>query len=981
MSKAVVVNSKEYDKLISYIRLCKESCIDPFPTIFNGLDVGEEESIAYHNVQLNSKSWEIVNLYRQQYYLEGSLIRELCFVNVGLTDKLASHLSSLLKNCPYLEKLDISKNYLSSKCLPAIAASIHDKAQFQTILFDDNYLSDTNMDSLLISLSKLRNLQCVSFARNSLTTEVVDHFCKYLLNFQSRLKVFDVSYNLVGDKMASAVAALFCNEPPHLVRVNMSYCGVGDKGVRALASTMSRCSSLLELNLEGNFFGPDVMQQLAIAINETKAINRNTRNIILRVFFGGSIHGASGPDSFPTRCLKFVSASLSEVNFVSRVVLQKVPNKVESSYGTVCFRATATAVPLGDIPYLLACLDNSEISQWTLVQSQSSMLPQLPTENECDIFATFALGDPAFARQQQIQNSNHKQIVLHHKIDYESRPTNLFQRIVSLCSTSDPTVRVLGARAAFFTSNVGLLPAHAKTLSLSIAQSGNLSNLEDEFILSIADMVAPQEDVSDEFTAEKKEQQAILEKEPEVVEKDAASVTESTGDVGDALDGQTLEEMFAAENRLREARQVNERLVLAVRRLYETKDIPSQVAKFWEGVFGNKKYARQAEEQLLSAMEVDFAADTEFGPTLKQYSHLFPSIARRLLAYQLMFSRDVQALSSLFARTKEAQGGDALILGKRLVSEVYNIQDSFKKLQAIARTRKELPLVENFLLDCARLGYGGEELFAAVELRAKLVSLRKTQGFDPEMSNIKIRAILTNLLVSRDFEALAEKIQEIKEETNETLHVCEEVRIAEMCLAEHKDALQQLREALACATHYLSASSSPSNQKNNVEVVRSEETQDSESAERDCELADIVAQLDAALARCAQHNFYFSEELERAVQLLDTLCRNPAVLLRPVLRALRANDMSLLEQGFEEIARMGLRHVALDSAVCSKINAIKSKIVQDDTLKGSMVKLCLALKNGFAVPTGEILQLLRGAAASSFDKDPSMRPYYKVSFV
>lgn len=45
-----------------------------------------------------------------------------------------------------------------------------------------------------------------------------------------------------------------------------------------------------------------------------------------------------------------------------------------------------------------------------------------------------------------------------------------------------------------------------------------------------------------------------------------------------------------------------------------------------------------------------------------------------------------------------------------------------------------------------------------------------------------------------------------------------------------------------------------------------------------------------------------------------------------------------------------------------------------------MVKVCLALKNGFSVPTGEILQLIRRATASSFDKDPSMKPYYKVRF-
>jgi hypothetical protein len=42
------------------------------------------------------------------------------------------------------------------------------------------------------------------------------------------------------------------------------------------------------------------------------------------------------------------------------------------------------------------------------------------------------------------------------------------------------------------------------------------------------------------------------------------------------------------------------------------------------------------------------------------------------------------------------------------------------------------------------------------------------------------------------------------------------------------------------------------------------------------------------------------------------------------------------------------------------------------------VKVCLALKNGFHVPAGEIMQLYRKASAIKLNNDPSLKSYFKV---
>eukprot|EP01033_Poteriospumella_lacustris_P012069 gene12069-8623_t len=934
LQSATSWNSQIHDFKVRsfFVRLCEESSGSPSPTLLHGLCAQQHEKVEYTNVPLQTKSWEIIDLHLQRCAIDGSLLHTLRFVNVSLTDKLAHQLAALLRNCPFLQHLDVSKNYLTSKSLPAIAAALQDKKYLRGLVLEENYFGDDHVGALLVALSKLQRLSALSFSRNNLTGDVAAEFSKRVLTFQSKLTHVDFSYNFVGDRMACAVATLMRNDPAHLQHVNLAYCGIGDKGLRELAASMPRCGSLAQLNIEGNFFGPDAVQTLVATLNA-----QPLRSAV-RVNFGGSIQTSGSIDFFQAKSLKAASSALPESSFVDCVVLQKLPNKVVNAYGSARLRVMTDGVdgadgflPAGDIPLLIVALTGCEASQWTLAQSQGTSLVAGAPRDE-SLFRTFAVGDPLNARQQQIEALHHTLLLLQRVSQpYESRPTAAFQKCVQLCAQSDAKLRLLGVRAAHFSSSVGLLQSYgASDVSLSLLRPGyGGRGVDDDYVPPFGEVAAaellrqPDADATRGDSAHSAHVDALVVSRQ--LESDAAAAELSA-----------VEDIFAEENRAREARQVNERLVLAVRRLYEAKEISAQVAKFWEGLFGNKKYARLAESELMRAMEVDVEGD-EFGAVLRQYAHLFPAVARRLLLYDLMFARNVASLGAVLAKTRENEGGEAFVLGKRLASEISNLKETFRKLQMIAKTRKELPLVENFLLDCGKCGYGGDEMFEAVSLRARLVAQRKAA--DADFARIKARAMVANLLISRDFDALRAKLREIRDSGDEVLQVSEEARIAELFLREHEAAHAQLREALG---------------------------------------APSIAALDAALARCAYLGFYFAAEMEQAIQLLDALGRNPASLLRPVLQALRTNDMALLERGFEDIALMGLQHAALDSVVCSKINAIKSKIVQDDSLKGQMVKVSLALKNGFSVPTGEILQLIRRATASQFDQDAQMKPYYKV---
>ena len=115
--------------------------------------------------------------------------------------------------------------------------------------------------------------------------------------------------------------------------------------------------------------------------------------------------------------------------------------------------------------------------------------------------------------------------------------------------------------------------------------------------------------------------------------------------------------------------------------------------------------------------------------------------------------------------------------------------------------------------------------------------------------------------------------------------------------------------------------------------------------------------------------------MERAIATLNAYSGNPVALIRPIVEGLRTDNMAIIERGFQALRRMGWEHAALDAVTCSKMFAIKNKIVQDDAIRNKLIQFSLAIKNGFEVPAGEMVQLLRRGLAIGLDKDPALKQY------
>ena len=134
------------------------------------------------------------------------------------------------------------------------------------------------------------------------------------------------------------------------------------------------------------------------------------------------------------------------------------------------------------------------------------------------------------------------------------------------------------------------------------------------------------------------------------------------------------------------------------------------------------------------------------------------------------------------------------------MSEVLSLQrDAINLHNLAAHTADDLSVVEDFLLTCGKCGYSGPEMFTAVERRQKLVhvaSVERPSVMRAEIEYIKTRALLSNLMISRDFTALEGALRVVGVNGEERMLELAEVFAAKKLLADRNSVLGELRDAL-----------------------------------------------------------------------------------------------------------------------------------------------------------------------------------------
>jgi hypothetical protein len=894
------------------------------------------------------------------------IIQRIKFVNAHLSDKHLSYLNSIiLLNSSFLLELDLSSNLLTSNGVKALCQQSLFKCSFlESLNLSSNYISDSSSSVLSDCLVKLKRLKTFSISRNRLTKEAAKFFSVGLGNHNSKLQVLDFSFNELSDEVGMLTAFLLRNVPSQLSSIDLSFCGLSDVSLYEIAKSLSCCLSLRYLSLQGNrFHNHDISRYLIRAVSDLHVKQAasatrhdldpsfSTERLILQfagiVWNDQIVSPAVSSLSVLSRCLKSSFLELSEPTNLQEVCLRKFTNNTSSSSSVCCLR-------LEPCDWLTDCR--------SVVFLLSNEFGGLLTPFPLPLFRV---------RSVSSSQSGALFIFLSSSLNSSSSTMNKFLASIKF---SHALFRLLNIKSVCVDSSSSGMAEQLKSevgtvlLNSIIKRSGYGGNgLSDYFLPLIAPTSVfrvtegaveyiPSTDVNDGEVDTDEETKVLqnvtlsldasfwtsdLEDDlaTEIIGRDGCvkgkdSAFDSAGDLEEGgmlfVEGREFTlNMIEFEKNLREKRLINERLMLAVRRLYATKEVSRGVAQFWEGMFGNKKYKSFAEKQLVSSML--WGHERLGDPSIFELglSHIFPAVAIREQLYQAMYGRDIEEMeriigvlsvkskSHVSSAVPSSFGGYALIYCQRLFNEIIALKQQFQNVKLLlasssstsSSSYSELPLIEDFLFACGKVSYTGEEMFEAVELRQRLYhNGMKTGGasFTKSSKSIQLKAVVTNLLISRDFSGLSNVINEWKQSTgdfsnNHTSSTSgssasavfpSELKFAEDMVNDYMQAMNNLRSAV---------------EKKDIEL------------------------LDYSLSVSSYYNFYSSSSsklIEECLSVLNDLSRNPATLMRPIVEGLRRGKMAEVDKGFENLLKMGLCHEALDAVVCSKIHAIRARIIQ-----------------------------------------------------
>jgi hypothetical protein len=311
------------------------------------------------------------------------------------------------------------------------------------------------------------------------------------------------------------------------------------------------------------------------------------------------------------------------------------------------------------------------------------------------------------------------------------------------------------------------------------------------------------------------------------------------------------------------------------------------------------------------------------------------------------------------------QGGVMLVLANRFLSETLGLVRRFADVEAMAATAEAIPLVEAFLLDCGVLGYTGKQMHDAMALRQQLVRgamQRKDEKVLTNFEAIKQRALLMNLLISRDMENLREQVELMTSnvflvEGGSTPAFAATAVSSSVCKNELVAAAQMLRDFDASALQLEAA-----------------------IAARDEEL------LSEALAHAA-YRYLYSDKVAEALQTLGEIGGTASALLRPIITALRddAADgnadaaLATIERAVKTAGFAGWLHPAIHVDVVTKIVQRTVQFTKDEGVKSSLISIALGIKNrmGISNPSAA-LQLVHRATAIGLQDEPGMRAYMGI---
>jgi hypothetical protein len=749
---------------------------------------------------------------------------------------------------------------------------------------------------------------------------------------------------------ASLAAVLIANENSKIENVDVSFCGVGDKGVLELAQAIPMCTTLKSVNVRGNFMSSNALTTLVIALSEhqrkhgvglprsvTSKGDVTRKKLRYQQLAGyeysdmsahlGGLVVESVPKALSQNTYRSAIAYVSTKSSVEFAVLRRrISTALSPSTKSLSSSTTTNESTTSKYLHHIVCMRIQILQQYEGVYEVVEVLAKIlradvaqikivscsePDESNCCFVIFSPIDAPTNPTHQVATNSKHEhREVSSRKLAKIADAMNansslsadaLIYTLIELAKSSSPMLRKIGVRTVFVQQRSGS-GSGASTFHSHIRGAGyGGGGITKEYIPPLFPLASVMDndviareggDMSQDEIAAMVEEVTRVRSESVIMRQKKSADLDNEWFQDDDDEDETGKDR-APKDPVDEDDKFSEANISYA--VASAEDIDLKLITSIETMKRNNE---------LSAEHASFWRGIFGSRDCQSFVHsienccldedgIYQYTGIRKCMMDAMFRRDITDMTAYVTHisTHNIPGGILLNLCDKLLSELKIISQDSATLESLAQTPQEAYIVEQFLLCCARLGYAGDETIAAIELREYLVRWAvedDVQLLSGGIEGVKQRAFLTNLMISRDIAALDKAIKALGRDSN---------NIASST-AERKEAVSLLIDC--------------SNVKNKLT-----------KAIKDRKLID----LEEAIAEAAYLNYY-DDSVQEAVDVMLDLSCDPSSLTTILLEKMRNGSPSDLETVLAEIYRVGWVESPLKHDVVFRIYEERKRIVE-----------------------------------------------------
>jgi len=285
-----------------------------------------------------------------------------------------------------------------------------------------------------------------------------------------------------------------------------------------------------------------------------------------------------------------------------------------------------------------------------------------------------------------------------------------------------------------------------------------------------------------------------------------------------------------------------------------------------------------------------------------------------------------------------------------------------------------------------RILHHSPEMFNAVECRQSLVqrfAAEKPQWIRHQLPNIKTRALLTNLMISRDLVGLEAALTSIRIKGDDRAMELAEFAAAVSVITTRYNVISELELAIQALHHHHRQNPTPSSTAATAAIVGG--VTDGAAATSIVVYHEgrnkAVTSLLVALANAAYAGIAVTTPaVAQGYNALLKSSNDARILLFPLLQAMRSGNLLDVDAALTAASDMGWHHDVLHPALPVLIIKRRAQMVKAEAARSHIMRLALAAHNGFRPNISELFTALRRGRQLGLDNIPSLHLYFNTLY-